>query len=547
MSNTLTVVRLLNVPLENDYKHTFYFNDKSEQLEYFQNVTPIKTMANCSYQRKDKFICVDACIDDIITANYVMYKNEAHSSKWYYAFIEKMEYKNDNRTDVYIKTDVLQTWLREYNFKSSYIEREHVKDDTVGLHTFPEQLETGDYIVNSRNANESLLVKTFILASTVDLNKEEDTLTGYKYPPVSGKLYNGIYSGVKYYKVTESQCNAIIVDLAKAGQSDAIISIFTCPSLFVSSTIPEGGFYPEVDASDDVIKKEWVNTFGIDEEQPLKPKKINGYVPNNNKLLCYPYSYMLMSNNAGGSAIYKYELFNHPENNEKCDFKIYSTLCAGMSIRLIPHYYNGSEYNIDEGLNLGKFPVCNWNTDVYTNWLTQNGVNIGLSLIGSTAQVGLGVGLGVASGGLGLAVSGENIASGVMGIASTLGEIYSHSKQPPQAEGNINSGDVTFSAGYLTFTAHHMSIKKEYAKIIDGFFDMYGYKVNEVKKPNVNHRAHYWFTKTIDCNIDGLIPMEDLQEIKNIYNKGVTFWRSPSRVGDYSLAESNIIVDQDIT
>lgn len=38
-------------------------------------------------------------------------------------------------------------------------------------------------------------------------------------------------------------------------------------------------------------------------------------------------------------------------------------------------------------LIFGKFPICNWDTDVYTNWLTQNGVNIGLSVAGSALSI----------------------------------------------------------------------------------------------------------------------------------------------------------------
>ena len=85
-----------------------------------------------------------------------------------------------------------------------------------------------------------------------------------------------------------------------------------------------------------------------------------------------------------------------------------------------------------------------------------------------------------------------------------------------------------------------MSIKSEYAKIIDKYFDMFGYKVNMLKVPNKNHRARYWFTKTIDVNINGAIPNDDLQQIKNCYNNGITFWRSDSEVDNYNVT-NNII------
>jgi hypothetical protein len=41
--------------------------------------------------------------------------------------------------------------------------------------------------------------------------------------------------------------------------------------------------------------------------------------------------------------------------------------------------------------------------------------------------------------------------------------------------------------------------------------------------------------KTVDCNITGPIPAQDMVELKGIYNKGVTIWHSAANVADYSL------------
>lgn len=528
MAQNLTEVRLLSVPLENDYLHTIYFgNNVAEQTNYFKGKT-LHIFTDCSYQRKDMMIRVSKHIDDIIKCNYVMYRNSAYTSKWYYAFITKMEYKDDGRTDVYIETDVMQTWLpdSDYIVKSSFVEREHCKDDTIGTNTIPEQLELGDYVINAKNKNASLLAHKLIIGCTVNLND------GGKYEGVSGGMYNGIYSGIKYYCVTHDEANTIIKGLAKAGKSDAIQCIFMCPSIFVSSITPELGTYPEVENGLNAIRKDWLNTVGVEDTPNYKPTNLNGYTPRNNKLFTYPYCYMSMTNNSGASAVYKYELFNNPNNKEQCDFYIYSSITPGMSIKISPRYYNNVDINNYESLNLGKFPICGWNSDVYTNWLTQNGINIGISTISSISQVASGVVLSATGGGA-LAGAGM-VTSGLMGVAQTIGEVYQHSLQPPQAEGNVNSGDVTFSSQTLTFTAYQMTIKKEFAEIIDGYFDMFGYKTNKVKVPLKNHRRHWWYTKTIDVNIDGAIPQEDMRKIKECYNKGITFWR-PNSIGDYSL------------
>lgn len=204
---------------------------------------------------------------------------------------------------------------------------------------------------------------------------------------------------------------------------------------------------------------------------------------------------------------------------------------------MVPYRYNGEERNDEEGLNLGKFPVLNWTSDVYTNWLTQNGVNIAVSLGTSALQVAGGIGLAATGGGA--LAGGGMVASGLGGVAGSLGEIYSHSLQPPQAQGNLNCGDVITATGDNDFHFYDMTIKEEFARIIDDYFDMFGYKVNRVKVPFVEHRPYYWYTKTIDVNIDGAIPGTDMQKIKDCYNRGITFWKVTEKIGDYSVAVDN--------
>ena len=77
-------------------------------------------------------------------------------------------------------------------------------------------------------------------------------------------------------------------------------------------------------------------------------------------------------------------------------------------------------------------------------------------------------------------------------------------------------------------------------KCVDSYFDMFGYKVNRLGKPLKNHRQNYWYTKTIGANIDGNIPNEDMEIIKAIYNKGVTYWKNPANIKDYSVS-NNIV------
>lgn len=535
MANNLTVVRLLSVPLERDNMHTIYFSSLDAQASYFSSKT-VKTVENCTYQRKDKIIRFPEHYDSLLNCNYVMYRNNAYSGKWFYAFIVKMEYVNDDRTDIYIETDPIQTWLKEYDVRPSFVEREHVDSDEVGEHTVPEQLETGDYICGYYNKAEYAKANDLMIVVGVTQDKDGEKVTG--------DVYDNIYSGVKYYAFSNNTngvnaLNSFINEYPRSGASDAITCMFLAPKNL--------GFKSD---GSPLTYTNFVNTRYINNSEggtinntiAFTNNLFEGYTARNSKLMCYPYRYLLASNNNGASAIYKFERFFTKNDVVKTllppMFRIDGAICIGCSVRMYPMNYNGIEKNQSEGLTLGKFPALNWNTDVYTNWLTQNAVNIPVSLGASVASIGMGI-AGVmaspATGGFSALAGAGAIASGVQGVASTVGEIYSHSLQPPQAEGNLNSGDVITATGDNDFHFYEMTIKEEYARIIDGYFDMYGYKVNTVKKPSFLHRQNYWYTKTIDVNIDGNIPSEDMQKIKDCYNRGITFWVNPAVIGDYSV------------
>lgn len=545
----MTKIYLMQVPLENDYKHTLYFADRAAQQSYFASKATAKnTFTDFTYQRKDEKIRVNAQYDSVINCNYCMYQNTAYNDKWFYAFIIDIKYISDGVTEIYIETDVMQTWLFDYTLKQCFVEREHTNNDTIGVNTVPECLETGDYICNSKHKYAPLLNKAYVIGSTADLRKDD-------FPNYAGGIYNGVISAANYYLYTSvAELQGAIFDLDKAGKGDAVTGVFMVPKDFivlddsgVSKNLVVGLFAANV--------KKWSASEPIS-----KPGTVNGYTPKNNKLLTYPYNYMLMSNNAGGAAVYKYELFS----SSNCDFNICFALTPGCSIRLIPLKYSGIDENNEEGLNGAKFPIGSWANDIYINWLTQTSLNRETQIQMSTINAAAGIVTNTASGTISGAASGLSmgggygaaIGAGIGGLTSSIGstingamsvygtiasinaEKYAHSLQPPQASGNLNSGDVTLANSDLTFTAYKMSVKAEFARVIDDYFTMYGYQTNRVKVPNKNHRSRFWYTKTVGCEIDGAMAQRDMQKIKACYDNGITFWRKADDIAIYNTANA---------
>ena len=67
-------VYLCKTPLENDYNHQLTFTNATNQLNYFNN-TIFKTCSDFYYIKKDSQITVPYNIDEIISCNYLFYKN----------------------------------------------------------------------------------------------------------------------------------------------------------------------------------------------------------------------------------------------------------------------------------------------------------------------------------------------------------------------------------------------------------------------------------------------------------------------------------------
>ncbi len=513
-------IYLLKCPLEIDSLNQIDFGSANAQHNYF-NGLPKVLMDDATYLRKDGRLYFEGSYDSYIGYNYCMYRNTNFSNKWFYAYLTDMRYENNNCLSATLVTDVFQTWMFDYTLKRSFIERSHVakSTDTLGRYTVPEQLETGEYKVNAEYQTDdstdwSLYI---IVGSTYDLD------AGSTY--AVGNMYTGVYSAIPYYCWPISQDVQLTTTLSNLSQEIAQSSIqtmFLAPSFVVETyssatvhTVKRGLASKITD-----IKVPVVNT-------------VDGYTPKNKKVLQFPYCYLDATNGSGANAIYHVEKFYSTDYDGYYTFRCYGVLVPGCSIRMIPKFYNGLEVNNDEGITLGKYPQLNWITDQYTNWLTQNGVNIGLSAGGGIAKTAVGLGAMVVAPEFAMLEAGVAL-SGLSDIGSTVKEVYEHSLIPPQAEGNLNSGDVTTTIGYNRFRIKRMTIREEYAKIIDNYFEMFGYKLNTVAVPNTTSRSNWNYIKTINVNITGDLPEEDMQKLKKLYDNGFTIWHTTSHYLDYS-------------
>jgi len=529
-------IYLCKTPLENDYKNQLTFATLNAQQTYF-NSTIQQTFDNYTYIKKDNIIKVGINIDKIIDCNYLFYRNngfpdDENKIRIYYCFITNMEYINENCTAITFETDCFQTWYFDIEYKRCFVEREHVNSDEIGEHTIPEGLELGEYV--SAKDCEKILESPddfYICMGVTEL--PDESIPAY----TNHRTYNGIFGGL-YYLVfkTASNCETAIKMYDKKSKADAIVSVFMIPK--------------DLSAIDDAEIHTWsmssvgscqvIYLKGSDDADTIgtlngeMPTKLGtNYTPVNNKLFVYPYSYMVLANNSGTTEIFRYEDFDIDDitGERVLSWWIDASVTPGMSIKAIPLFYKNININYNYGIMAGKTPVCSWNSDVYINWLTQNGLNTALNVGTNTLSSIMG----------GMTGNITQTTSGLVGIYNTLHQVTVADMTPNQARGNTNAGDINFSeSNDGGFTLYYLSIRDEMASVIDKYFNMFGYKVNDVKIPNITGRQNWNYVKTIDCNFDGDIPQTDLNVIKNMFNGGVTLWHSANAMYNYSL--SNVIV-----
>lgn len=532
-------IYLLKTEIDMDNQNQLLFDNLQAQLNYFSSLDN-QYMPQATYQRKDNQLYFDGSFDVLVKYNYCMYRNTEYSNKWFFAYVTDVRYVNDNTCAIDLKTDVFQTWMFDLEYKKSFVEREHVNDDGIGHNTVPEGLETGDFISNGVEYLYSGGNSVYIAITSTwypdELSFNTNTVA-----------YNGVYSGTPILifnnGVTEDDngylsASNFLRAMDLLGKGDAITGIYLIPTELINN--PTFTLYG-VSAGGRTINFKAYKLAYSDDYKVLNdsgnisaPTSIAGYSPRNKKLLTSPYSYFYVSNNVGADVDFKWEDFI--EN--KARFVTMGSITPGCSIRCVPVNYKkesdtGSNYySYNYGITGAKYPICSWQTDLYTNWLTQNSVNLTTSLVGAGVSMAGGL-IGIASG-AGALVGAGAIVGGITTVINSVKSIAEHSYTPPQSNGNANAGDITFSAHKMNLPMHKMCIRNEYAKIIDGFFDMYGYKVNSLKVPNLRGRRNWNYVKTIGANIHGYIPQKDMKEIKNMFDAGITLWHNPNTFLDYS-------------
>lgn len=535
------IILVKNINIDRQYTNVLSYTE-AQMLELCRSQGHLVAQAeNYSFLRNTGTIMAGFTYAQCLQANYIAFQNPDYSNKWFFAWIDDVIYKGDKNTEITFTVDAWSTWFDKWNKKVCFINRQHVNDDTIGLHTIPENLDVGEVIEEQETEDESYGNEFGYYVGVLSNWKIKDGSTGEEFLSSDKGTQNAgitVYDNTVFgeilflFKITSlSSFTDLALFLLRTnsdGHIEDVNNLFILPNLAINET--------QLIQHTATVGEQEFNWYTLNYD--MTPARFNTIInkrtsfsnfnPKNNKCFVYPYNYLFVSNNNGSNNIYKYEDFT----TENCVFENQFSIAIGGSGRLVPKNYKNMSTNDDEALPTGKYPTCAWSSDAFTNWLTQNSVN----LVASIALTAGGVATAIATGGATLPIVAGAITSVAGTVAGTIGQ-FNQASLAPNIAGGQATGDVIWACNRNKFTFREMRAKTEYLKIIDDYFTRFGYAIKSLELPNITGRR-YWNYVEIGASEEigyGEVPSKYMDIINNACRRGVTIWHNHVNVGNYSL------------
>lgn len=293
--NPLTVIKLIKgAPCDDTYTDVIKFGSKAEQAAFFSGLAPW-SFTNCSYQRVNNSVAyprgalscrVPGIADNYYDCNYVMFQNTSSNSKWFYAFIRKVNYISPENSEIIYEIDSYQTYQFDYTVKPSMVLREHPEDDQLFANSQPEPISITHSLVNKEDV---FAYGDGTNAAAVWVMSDD-----------SGSITNSYYQDHIY-------CTTLpIVNPAPTILKAAIQGYFTKDNenkiVAVQSLPFKCAEYTDAFGNTPFAMKE--ETF-----ESAVPTNILGYTPKYKKCFSYPFCYLKVTDMCSNTVSYAYEKF----------------------------------------------------------------------------------------------------------------------------------------------------------------------------------------------------------------------------------------------
>lgn len=537
-----------NFPI-NDYANQVYYanqNTRDAEFDKYEDRT-LRNLASCDKTKRQIRLNISYYV-----GNQYNYGCIIENNKRYYIFIDAVEWKSNlNTVILHYSYDYWQTYCYQITLKDSYVEREHVADDTFGKHIIDEGLPIDEYKVQSSEVLNGDNDGMYFCISVSDTNGVISTSHNSQESIPSTCRPSKYEQSVQITFSDDLNVISRYLDmLVLKNKIDGISGLYSIPRVAIPSKIQKQGY--DWDTGEDDVKY-----IGFNNDLPTmiqwdlsKPSTIDGYTPINKKCFTYPYCFANITNNNGSSLYGQFELSN---NKNSVNFRYYFPCIEGnVSFGYLADY-DGVSKNFDKSIQGQTNIELPFVTNTFSAYMSANqnsianqystidrnetasivkaGVNGAVGIVGSLATGNV---AGAISSGIGTA---SNIADAKLSsynqrqaINSSLKDVESKANVSHGAYtgvGNIICGQIGFKGQLITVTAENI-------KLIDDYFSMFGYKVNTIKVPQFTSRPYWNYIKTSGVNMIGNVPQDALNVLKQMFDNGVTMWHKLSYMYKYN-------------
>ena len=529
-----------NFPI-NDYANQVYYSSESARNNAFDSYEDrsIKDLASCDKTKQQIRLQVSYYV-----GNQYNYGCIVENNKRYYIFINSVEWKSNlNTVILHYSYDYWQTYCYDITLKDSFVEREHVTDDTFGKHIIDEGLPVDEYVIQSSKVLDGNNDGMYFCITLSDTRDVVSTGHSVQEPlPSTCKPSKFEQSTAIIFSDNLEIVSRFINLLTSRNKLDGISGMYSVPKTAIPTKIHKQGY--DWDTGEDMIKY-----VGVNNDLPVmlewdlsKPSTIDGYTPVNKKCFTYPYCFANITNNNGSSLYAQFELADDKANIK---FRYYFPCIEGNTSFGYLANYDGVDKNFDKSIQGQTNIELPYVTNTFSAYLSANqnsianqystidrnetaslikgGINGAMGLVGNIATGNV---MGAVSSAIGTATSvGDTMLSSYnqrQAIDSSLKDVESKANVSHGAYtgvANIICGQIGFKGQLITVTAENI-------KMIDDYFSMFGYKVNTIKVPQFNSRPYWNYIKTSGVNMIGNVPQDALSVIKQMFDNGVTMWHS---------------------
>lgn len=586
--NFSTIELFKNIPFDVDYRNTMDFNTEVLQNKFFTTGDYAAgedgrlTIPNCLYVDYTRgSVRIEGSQGSLYAYNYMRYKN-ADRDKWYYAFILSKKYLSDGSTELTFAIDVIQTFMFNYHIAPGIVERGHVdryKKNSNGVVDFTmldndinglsvrsiENIQSNNYIYKDiKNIYKvSPLLWIYITFNTdfADEGTVFPKLLPYTHTccipyDISGRdIYfhyeNGVASKPSFslHRITEDErirekIESISVScFAPFIYNYSVVGIGTATTILVENVqvtkinfatsqteyvIVPNQIQNGYEESNLVFTFNQLISYGGDKIIPITNPATNKSITNEYKLKLAPFSFFSIGikgnmvdfklNDIANRINYKIlvkSLYGYSNN--------YSIILDGYNIAPVGNRLMAFDYN-----NAGYLPITGSAIAAYEKE-KQSTV-----IISTMIQ---------AVGGMLASWITMNPVPGVLGGVAAIGNILGNTINALNAPDSVNIMTDGFNTLLFQEGRPSTALKTLDESFKNQCFDhlyRYGYTVNLICDDIESfYKTRYWFNfvKTKDIEFDGsTIDTAVFEEqIKGIYNSGITFWHYNN--GNYKFCE----------